>query len=229
LPLRTLTALAAVVITLAAAAPAGAYGPLPLGPAGLSQTSSAEALAPGVRHVRIVRGAPDTRDAWTVDVLVTRSRAEAAAAAADIAAKSYDAGLRTPRRLPPVRYLVRSGSFATQPEATERAAALAAGGHPGGQVANTSEDGTSITGPWVVNVLEIDTGRFRGTIAPALATGIVRGRETVSSLSQRLGALAGINGAYFVISSADGTEGDLAGLAVERGPSSPRRSRGAPT
>jgi hypothetical protein len=215
--MRTLIALASLLVALAAPGPAAATGPLPLGPPGLEQTTTSEALAPGVRHTRIVRGAPDPRNAWTVDVLVTRREAEAGAAAAEIRAHGLDARVRTLRRLPPVRYLVRSGSFPTEQEAAQRAVALAATGHPGGRVVNTSEDGTTITGPWVINVLTVDPARFRGTLAPALATGIVPGREPLTALSRRLGALAGINGGYFVISDADGTEGDLAGLAVERG------------
>jgi hypothetical protein len=54
----------------------------------------------------------------------------------------------------------------------------------------------------------------------------VPGRETTSSIAQRTGALAAVNGGFFVISSGDGgkpgpwlagTDGDLAGISVVRG------------
>jgi len=54
-------------------------------------------------------------------------------------------------------------------------------------------------------------------VQPVLGTGIVPGRETVSSIDARTGALAGVNGGYFVIGSGDGTPGDLAGISVLSG------------
>jgi hypothetical protein len=187
---------------------------LPLGPPGLPESRSTETLAPGLTHTRIVRGFPDTHAVWTVDVMVTRDRTAAAALRAELAGAGFDARVKALRA---DRFLVRSGAFATQAEATPRAAALGAAGHPGGTVVNTVEDGDRTTGPWVVNVLDVDLARFAGGVAPRLATGIVPGREPLSALEQRTGALAGVNGGYFVLSAADGTEGDLAGSAIERG------------
>jgi hypothetical protein len=82
------------------------------------------------------------------------------------------------------------------------------------RVAFTGEDGTATTGPWRVHVLEVDPRRFAGDLGPALANDVVPDRETVSAIDARLGALAGINGGYFVIGAADGTPGDLAGISV---------------
>ena len=78
----------------------------------------------------------------------------------------------------------------------------------------TAEDGGPTSGPWVVHVLSVDPRAYRGQIAPVLANDAVVDRETVSSLSARLGALAGVNGGYFVIGAADGTPGDLAGSSI---------------
>lgn len=78
---------------------------------------------------------------------------------------------------------------------------------------HTSEDASDDqTGPWTIDVLEIDPADAR--VEAALATGVVPGTETVSSIVRRLGALAGINGGFFVQTEAEGTPGDLAGLSV---------------
>jgi hypothetical protein len=74
----------------------------------------------------------------------------------------------------------------------------------------TAEDGGPTSGPWVVHVLSADPRR----VTPALSNDEVVGRETLSSLSARTGALAGVNGGYFVIGDADGTPGDLAGSSI---------------
>jgi hypothetical protein len=66
----------------------------------------------------------------------------------------------------------------------------------------------------VVHVLSIDAGRYRGSVAPVLANDVVTDRETLSSLSARHHALAGVNGGYFVIGETDGTPGDLAGTSI---------------
>ncbi|HEX2741258.1 MAG TPA: phosphodiester glycosidase family protein, partial [Rubrobacter sp.] len=55
---------------------------------------------------------------------------------------------------------------------------------------------------------------YNGTITPELATEIVPGRETLTSISDRTDSLAAINGGYFVIGDNDGTPGDLAGISV---------------
>lgn len=77
----------------------------------------------------------------------------------------------------------------------------------------TAEDGVATSGPFKINLLAIKPA-FTGAIRAALATDIVPGRETTSALSQRAGALAAVNGGYFVTGLANGTEGALAGLSV---------------
>jgi hypothetical protein len=126
-------------------------------------------------------------------------------------------GRRTTPRPARSGFLVRSGRFATEAEAAARRERLVTAGYPGPRVVFTGEDGGLTSGPWVVTVLEIDPDRYAGTLAPALATGIVPGREPLSALAGRTGALAALNGGYFVIGAANGTDGDLAGSSLISG------------
>jgi hypothetical protein len=77
----------------------------------------------------------------------------------------------------------------------------------------TAEDGERTSGPWVVHVLSVEPWAYR-RVAPALANDVVVDRELLSALSARKGAVASINGGYFVIGAADGTPGDLAGSSI---------------
>lgn len=75
-------------------------------------------------------------------------------------------------------------------------------------------------GPWAVHVLEIDPERFGGEMRAVLGQDRVVGKEAPSSVGARLGAIASINGGFFVVGegndqvNADGMAGDPAGLAV---------------
>ncbi|GAC1412174.1 MAG: phosphodiester glycosidase family protein [Burkholderiaceae bacterium] len=77
----------------------------------------------------------------------------------------------------------------------------------------TAEDGTATAGPYHINLIAIRP-TFSGLLKSALGTDIVPGRETTTSLSQRNGALAAINGGFFVTGRPNGTEGALAGLSI---------------
>ncbi|MBE2315233.1 phosphodiester glycosidase family protein [Solirubrobacter sp. CPCC 204708] len=183
---------------------------LPLGAPGLPETRESRTLAPGVEYTKIVRGTPDADAFWTVDVAVLADRAAAEARAAQIPGARVDALPRPDddRAPGPLGYRVRAGRFATQTEANAYRATLGTG-----SVVYSGEDGTATTGPWVVNVLRVQR-RFRGEVEPVLATGVVPGREPLSALAARTGAFASVNGGYFVIGAANGTDGDLAGLSV---------------
>jgi len=217
---RTLVAL--LVLLLAAPPAAGAAGApeLPLGSPSLHEVRTTEVLAPGITYTRIARGTPSRRDGWTVDVAVVSEREAARDLLRRLRATGFDAERERLERPPddptrgPLGYRVRSGLFATQAEADARVGALrAAGFTPRGSV-YTAEDGERTSGPWVVHVLRIDPRAFRGRVAPVLANDLVVDRETLSSLSARYQALAGVNGGYFVIGDADGTPGDLAGSSI---------------
>ena len=213
-------ALLALAVLLVLAAPAAAE--LPLGARSLHETRTSQALAPGVTYTKIVRGRPSRNDAWTVDVGVLASRADARALAARLRAAGFDAAVESLERPPddprrgPLAYRVRSGRFATEAEADARAAELGAAGFTVRGSVFTGEDGERTSGPWVVHVLKISR-RAYGRVAPGLANDVVVARETVSSLAARKGAVAAVNGGYFVIGDADGTPGDLAGTSILNG------------
>jgi SPOR domain len=213
----TRAALLVLALLLVPAAPAAAE--LPLGARSLHETRTTQMLAPGVTYTKIVRGKLSRKDAWTVDVAVLAARADARALAERLRAAGFGAAVESLERAPddrrrgPLAYRVHSGRFATKAEADVRAAELRAAGFTVRGSVFSAEDGERSSGPWVVHVLEVDR-RAYGRVAPALANDVVAGRETLSALAARKGALAGINGGYFVIGDADGTPGDLAGSSI---------------
>jgi hypothetical protein len=197
---------------------------LPLGAPTLPETRATRVLARGVSLTRIQRGVAPAAESYTVSVDFTAARGDADALAMQLAAEGFDARVETiTQRAPddpgagPLGYAVRSGSFATQAEATAQRDRVVAAGHPSARVDWTGEDGAATTGPWLVQVLAIDTHRFRGTVTPVLGSGVVPGREKLTSISTRVHATAAVNGGYFVVTNADGTEGDLAGISVVGG------------
>jgi hypothetical protein len=192
---------------------------LPLGSPKLDETRTTDRLAPGVTYTQIVRGELSSRDAWTVDVAVLASRGEARDLARRLQDQGYDADVDTLERPPddrhhgPLASRVHTGRFATRAEADAFAAELRTTGFPVRGAVFTAEDGERTSGPWVVHVLSVDRRAYR-RVSPALANDLVVDREPLSALAARQGALAGINGGYFVIGAADGTPGDLAGSSI---------------
>ncbi|HWM07889.1 MAG TPA: phosphodiester glycosidase family protein [Solirubrobacteraceae bacterium] len=211
----------ALVVALFAVLPAGAQARdgLPLGHAGLDERRSTDRLAPGVSYTRIVRGHLSPSDGWAVDVAVVADRAGAEETASRLRAAGFESELTALPRPPddrsrgPLGYLVRSGRFASRPEADARVAAIRAAGLPARGAVFTAEDGGPTSGPWVVHVLAVDPAHAE----PVLANDVVVDRERLSAISARRGAIAAINGGYFVIGDADGTPGDLAGSSILNG------------
>lgn len=216
----TLLLLAAVLGgTALVAPPAGAADDrLPLGPADLPETRTVERLADGVTLTTIVRGTPPSGPIWTATAGFRAARAEADALAARVTAAGFDARVEQvddPLTGRVVGFVARSGLFDERTGAETRVQQLTAAGITGGSVAATVEDGTPTTGPWVVRVLAVDPRR--ASADAVLATGVVPGRETTSQVAAGEGAVAAVNGGYFVIGENDGTPGDLAGIAVRDG------------
>src|SRR5918999_2841758 len=210
--------LAVVLVALLLVAPAASADPgLPLGSPWLRETRTTDVLAPGVSYTRIARGELSPRDGWTVDVAVLADREAARDLATRLRAAGHDPQLQSldgPRdargRL---GFLVRSGLFATRAEADAHASALRAAGFTVRGPVFTAEDGERTSGPWVVHVLSVERKAY-GRVQAALANDVVVEREPLSMIAGRKGALAAINGGYFVIGAADGTPGDLAGISV---------------
>ncbi|KAB8319423.1 sporulation domain-containing protein [Tolypothrix campylonemoides VB511288] len=201
------------------------YSPsLPLGQSNLNESRVSNQLAPGVVHTVIVRGEQSDRGVYTVDVTFKATREDAQTVAESLVALGYEPRVEPIlQRAPddpdsgPLGYLVRVGTFSTETAATDLLRQLTSAGYSGLRVVNTAEDGGETTGPWVVNVLEVDPALFHGKLVPALATGIVPGNERLTQLVERTKALAAVNGGYFVIGANDGTPGDLAGISIIRG------------
>ncbi|CAL9593295.1 phosphodiester glycosidase family protein [Streptomyces sp. enrichment culture] len=204
---------------------------LPLGPGTLAETRTTRQLAPGVTHVAIERGEASPDDVWTVTAGLGTTEAEVAELERRVRAAGHE-----PRRDAtagpdpagpadrPLGWLVRVGRYADRAEADAVRAELAAQG-VSGTVEHTVEDGHPTTGPWSLDVLVIEPGRFTGRLRSELADGIVPGRETVSSIARRAGALAAVNGGFFVTGGTRttpgnwvaGTEGDPSGVSVVGG------------
>ena len=210
----------AVARGITTALPSAGSG-LPLGPVDLPEIRTVERPAPGVTLTTIQRGQASPADVWTVTAGFFPDRAAAEDLASRLVAAGFSPGVERvdgravddPQR-GPVGYQVRVGASQDQSAMNALAGQLAAAGFAGASVTNTALDGTLTTGPWVVRVLRVHPGTFRGRLRVHLATDVIPERETVSSLAGRIGALAAVNGGYFVINPGDGTPGDLAGISV---------------
>ncbi len=220
---RIVLAGAALVLAASALSPdraSGAGPDLPLGPAGLPQTATVQQVLPGVTLTTYVRGYASAQEFWYVRAGFVATRDAAQALAARLAAVGQRAVIEEIGGRPvddpvqgPAGYLVRVGNFASQAEATALAQSLSAAGFTGLAVTNSALNGGPTTGPWVVRVLRVDR-RFAGTVSDELSNGVVQDRETTSSMVNRLGAVVGVNGGYFVIGAADGTPGSPAGVSA---------------
>ena len=222
-------ALVAVLVAAAGTAPAAAGAPggvghpdeLPLGGAGLAESRSSQHVGPGVTYTRIARGSTSQHAAYTVEVGFEGERRDARALAERLRADGYRARLlRIAERAPddpdrgPLGFLVRVGSFDSELLAQALRERLAAAGYSGLRVVFTPEDGTRTSGPWVIHVLEVLPTQLVGRLDARLATEVVPERELLTSIAGRSGALAALNGGYFVVGPNDGTPGDLAGISM---------------
>ncbi|TMU87220.1 phosphodiester glycosidase family protein [Bacillus sp. BHET2] len=114
--------------------------------------------------------------------------------------------------------MVRTGEFKEEKSANDFADHLKTQGFEKARSTFSEYDGTiKSTGPWQIDVLEIDPEEFQGELTNSLAKDKITGRETVSSMANRNQALVGINGGYFVVGSGDGVPGDPAGISVVNG------------
>ncbi len=194
-------------------------GPLTLGQRGLSEQRQAVTLLPGVTLTTITRGQYSTANTWTVNIAAVADKAVGDKQVADLKAAGFDA------RLDPMQtqgvtgaglgYMVRVGHFTARAQADNVLSELKARKLSGG-VQFTGEDGGTVTGPWVIQVLAIQPGA-QAQVRDAIAKDLLPGREATSSVAHRLGAVAAVNGGFFVTGNDIGTEGDLAGISVNDG------------
>jgi hypothetical protein len=214
---------------------------LPLGPAGLEETTTTRTLQPGVTLTRIVRGHTDPSAVWTVEVAIPpgsgspdpdappaaiSDEGDARAAADRLQAAGLDSRVEKVSTPPladfsgDLGWRVRVGETATKAAADAIRQQVIAAGY-GGSSIYTGWDGepddvAGSTGPWHVDVLTIDprtfSGRLEATYGPDLEQ-----RETTSQLAALTGADTAVNAGFFVLDPAAGAPGDPAGVAAYDG------------
>jgi hypothetical protein len=198
-----------------------------------------EVLQPGVTLTTIVRGAANGAESWTVEMIVPsgssdpdpdappsalRDRVSAEELAAQLIAAGFAA--RVEEVITPalhdvpggtIGFRVRVGSFASQAEANAELARLRAEGYSGASFfTGWDGDDASDTGPWVVQVLTVDSKHFTGQLDASFGPDLER-RETTSALARAVNATAAVNASYFVFNPAAGAPGDPAGVGVYDG------------
>lgn len=65
-----------------------------------------------------------------------------------------------------------------------------------------------------LHVIEVDPALFQGSLISALANGRVATKQSVSGIAKTHGALAAINGGFFVVRPANGIPGEPAGISI---------------
>lgn len=214
-------------------------GGLPLGPAELREQRTTRSLGPGVTLTRIVRGDEDPSLAWTVEVAIPggstspdpdapatalKDRESAEELASELRADGFDARTEQVSTEPmadfeggALGWRVRVGRYASQTAADVERSRLVAAGYSGATL-YTGWDGEAdeARGPWRVDVLRVDPDRFSGELdgsfGPDLET-----RERTSDLARAAGAVAAVNGGFFVFDPRAGAPGDPAGVGVYEG------------
>ncbi|MGH3760902.1 SPOR domain-containing protein, partial [Actinophytocola sp.] len=211
---------------------------LPLGPADLPETRGVETLQPGVTLTTIIRGEPDPANGWTVEIAIPgggddpdpdapptaiADREHADALAESLAGKGFTPRVEevtTPRLADfpggTLGFRVRIAHEADKAVADEVLARVRAAGFAASTVFTGWDGAPTDRGPWRVQVLTIDPGRFRGALAGDFGPDLER-RETTSALARARGATAAVNAGFFVLDPAAGAPGDPAGLGVYNG------------
>ncbi|WP_034761467.1 phosphodiester glycosidase family protein [Rossellomorea vietnamensis] len=200
---------------------------LSIGKNHLPETRVTQPLAKGVTYTDITRGYYSDKSYYTVDVAFFDTKEQARILIQDLKKKGYKVKLHkvenkysqnTDVKEKTIGYVVRTGEFQEEKAANDVADQLKAQGFEKAKATYSEYDGTmNSTGPWKIDVLEIDPDEFQGELTNSLAKGTITGRETVSSMAGRTEALAGMNGGYFVVGSEDGIPGDPAGISVVNG------------
>ncbi|SDK47140.1 phosphodiester glycosidase family protein [Sediminibacillus albus] len=191
------------------------------------ETRKVTELSPGVTHTEIDKGVEAQQAFYTAELDFFNNKKEALELQKKLRKKGFHATIHTikdPKHIvtdiadKTIGHAVQVGQFATREEADIQADKLRAKGFTVSRVAYSEYDGTrKSTGPWSIDVLEIDPGEFNGTIQTGLGYGQIQGNEALSSMVKRKNAFAAVNGGYFVVGSRDGTPGSPAGTSVLNG------------
>ncbi|SDL97713.1 phosphodiester glycosidase family protein [Arthrobacter sp. ok362] len=237
-PAGASTAAPGTPIKMAAVTPAPSPK-LGLGASDLPETRTVTTLAPGLTRTSITRGTPNQDFSWTAEVALPSTSPDPdapASALSDeaharaVADKLQAVGLTA--RVEHVQspqladaggdlgYRVRVGQFPAKADGATTIARIKAAGYAS-SVIYTGWDGDQGTseitrGPWKLEVLTIDPKKFRGDLTSSFGPNL-QDRETASQLGAAAGALAAVNGGFFVMDPNAGAPGDPAGTAVHDG------------
>ncbi len=193
-----------------------AYGSSPL------DKRTEELLAPGLRHTRILRGSTSSSVRYRIlvgsfdsqtqaDAMLTRVKNEGVAAA------PHYRGLR---------YRICVEALPDRQTAETQRQMLSASGFTADMtIEEYGQDVTNPDGPWEIHILEADPIQTRVQVAHAYDAAI--GLETTSGLARRRGAIAAINGGYYLRTGI--LQGDALGVLRVEGAllSEPDRGRAA--
>lgn len=197
---------------------------LPLGKPHLPQTESISKLTSGATYTHVHRGYQSKDSYYTVDSQLFTDKKEALTFSNKLKAYGYDTTLHTVTNTKDtdvagkqLGYVISTGHFKNTEDANQRMEKLKQLGYQASVTYSEYNFSKKSTGPWDINIVEIDPKTFKGHLTSELSNDQIEGKEQVSSMAKRLNAIAGINGGYFVVGSNDGTPGDLAGIAVDHG------------
>lgn len=212
---------------------------LELGAPDLPETRTVITLAPGLTRTTITRGAPDASLFWTAEVAIPSTSPDPdapASALSDeataqaVALKLRDDGVQaevehvqSPQLADAggdLGYRVRAGAFQSKADGTATINQIKAAGFAASAVYTGWDGDTETTGktrgPWKLEVLTLDPKEFRGELTSGFGPDL-QDRETTSQLATAEGALAAVNGGYFVLDPKAGAPGDPAGTAMVGG------------
>lgn len=182
--------------------------------------NTGDTVAPGLRHVVITRGEAATGKSYRI-LIGTFERQSEADHLLDRMRKNGIAALPTADGK---RYQVVTPGLPTFSEAEELKSRLIDLGFPPPlEIQEIGRDLTQDSGPWLIHVLEADPNLIDIRVAHAYDAAI--GLETTADLAARHGALAAVNGGFFLMTGL--LAGDSQGTLVMDGKllSEPDRGR----
>ncbi|SFB10857.1 Predicted protein [Lentibacillus halodurans] len=197
---------------------------LSIGIENLPETKEVTELSTGVTHTKIIKGIESHKAFYTAEIDFYQNKSDAQQMRKDLREKGFKSSIQTIRNPgfkhtdigeKTIGHVLQSGEFSAMEEAEQRAQELRDHGFPVSRIAYSEYNGTlKSTGPWVINVLEINPDKFDGELQTRIGHDQIQGNETLSSMAKGTDSIAAVNGGYFVVGSGDGTPGSPAGLSV---------------
>jgi hypothetical protein len=181
---------------------------------------TSELIAPGLRHLVISRGEVASAPTYRILIGEYDSQSEADQMLDRLSVDGFSAALDADSK----RYRIVIPGLSPDSEAEDmRRQLLQRGYAPPLEVQEVLYDLTHPGGPWTINVLEADPNLIGVRVAHAYDAAI--GLETTEDLAERHGALAAINGGFFLMTGL--LAGDSQGTLVMDGTllSEPDRGR----